>query len=311
MRLFISALAFLTTTIFLSAALHAEPVENQIKVLVWDEQQPVEPKIYPNFPGNHIARFLAKNSRLDVTSASIRDPQQGLSTTALKNADVLVYWGHVRHQEISPEKSQEIVDRVKQGQLAMITLHSAHWSVPFMVAMQEKVAQDALERLPVKARSKATIHFEGEITWQKPAIDDRNDFRTAYSLNDEGNVEIRVQRPHCVFLRCCTPMQPSLMRVINPDHPIAQDVPATFEIPETEMYDERFGVPEPDELILTETWQGGEYFRSGMVWNVGQGKVFYFRPGDQQYPVFYEQPVLKIIENACDWMGTLVRSNKT
>lgn len=282
----------------------------RIKVLVWDEQQPVEPKIYPDFPGNFIADHLANNSELAVTSASMNDPDQGLSTVALQNADVLVYWSHKRNKQVSEKKSQEIVDLIKQGRLAMITLHSAHWSVPFMVAMQEKAAQDALERLPSELQNKATVRFAGEIDWKKPAIDDRNDSRWKYSFDDSGHVEILVERPHCVFLRCCTPAQPSLVRVVHPKHPIAAGIPATFTIPATEMYDEPFGVPEPDELVLVESWQGGESFRSGMLWKIGRGQVFYFRPGDQQYAVFKEESVLKIIENASAWLGGLARATK-
>ena len=46
-----------------------------------------------------------------------------------------------------------------------------------------------------------------------------------------------------------------------------------------------------------------QYFRSGAIWSLGQGKVFYFRPGDQQYAVYKIKPVLKIIENAAVWLG--------
>ena len=106
-----------------------------------------------------------------------------------------------------------------------------------------------------------------------------------------------------MFPRCCTPAQPSQIRIINKKHPITQGVTATFTIPETEMYDEPFHVPTPDEVILDETWKGGEYFRSGAIWSLGQGKVFYFRPGDQQYAVYKVKPVLKIVENAAVWLG--------
>ena len=111
------------------------------------------------------------------------------------------------------------------------------------------------------------------------------------------------ERPNCVFPRCCTPVQPSQIRIINKKHPITKGVPAIFTIPETEMYDEPFHVPTPDEVILDETWKGGEYFRSGAIWALGKGKVFYFRPGDQQYAVYKVKPVLKIIENAALWLG--------
>ena len=72
--------------------------------------------------------------------------------------------------------------------------------------------------------------------------------------------------------------------MLRPDHPIAAGIPAEFELPQTEMYDEPFHVPEPDEVILEERWASGEWFRSGAVWKLGRGKVFYFRPGHETFP---------------------------
>ena len=56
-------------------------------------------------------------------------------------------------------------------------------------------------------------------------------------------------------------------------------------------------------LTGTETFAGGEWFRSGSVWNLGKGKVFYFRPGHETYPVFKEKLPLLVIENAVRWLA--------
>ena len=278
--------------------------DDKINVLVWDEQQPVSKKVYTNFPGNHIADYLRRNSMLNVTSANINQPEQGLSTKALNEADVLIYWGHVRHRDISEAKSQEIVDRVKAGKLDFVVLHSAHWSVPFMVAMQEVAAEDALAQLPEDLRAQVDVRYKGELGWHMPKPDARPHQMHKFRRDEDGQIQLLVERPNCVFPRCCTPAQPSQVRVINKTHPITKGIPATFTIPETEMYDEPFHVPTPDEVILDETWKGGEYFRSGAIWSLGLGKVFYFRPGDQQYAVYKVKPVLKIIENAAVWLGS-------
>ena len=79
-------------------------------------------------------------------------------------------------------------------------------------------------------------------------------------------------------------------------------VPQKFEITSTEMYDEPFHIPEPDEVVFDERWETGEWFRSGAIWNIGKGQLFYFRPGHETYDVFDNQNVLKIIENSCFWM---------
>jgi trehalose utilization protein len=277
--------------------------DDKINVLVWDEQQPVPKKVYAHFPGNHVADHLKKNPRLNVTSANINQPEQGLSTKALDEADVLIYWGHVRHRDISEAKSQEIVGRIKTGKLGFVVLHSAHWSVPFMVAMQEVAAEAALEQLPENLRAQVDVRYKGELGWHMPKPDARPYQLHEFRRGDDGQIRLLVERPNCVFPRCCTPVQSSQVRIINKKHPITKGIPATFTIPETEMYDEPFHVPTPDEVILDETWEGGEYFRSGAIWSLGQGKVFYFRPGDQQYAVYKIGPVLKILENAAIWLG--------
>ena len=277
--------------------------DDKINVLVWDEQQPVPKKVYANFPGNYIADHLNKNPRLNVASANINQPEQGLSTKALNKVDVLIYWGHVRHRDISEAKSQEIVDRVKAGKLGFVVLHSAHWSVPFMVAMQEVAAEDALAQLPENLLAQVDVRYKGELGWHMPKPDARPHQMHEFRRGDDGQIHLLVERPNCVFPRCCTPTQPSQVRIINKTHPITKGIPATFTIPETEMYDEPFHVPTPDEVILDETWKGGEYFRTGALWKLGQGTVFYFRPGDQQYAVYEVEPVLNILENAAIWLG--------
>lgn len=89
--------------------------------------------------------------------------------------------------------------------------------------------------------------------------------------------------------------------VIEPGHPIAEGLGEYFEIPHEEMYGERFDVPEPDTLVLLGWFQGGEVFRSGCCYNRGNGKIFYFQPGHETYPVYYQEEVLKVITNAVKW----------
>ena len=72
---------------------------------------------------------------------------------------------------------------------------------------------------------------------------------------------------------------------VNPSHPITAGVPQPILINEHEMYSEFFDIPAPDELIFLSTFSSGEVFRSGCCWRRGKGKVFYFSPGDQEYPV--------------------------
>ena len=89
--------------------------------------------------------------------------------------------------------------------------------------------------------------------------------------------------------------------VVNPNHPITQGIGAYIEIPNTEMYGEVFDIPEPDELLFVSWFEGGEVFRSGAVWHRGRGKIFYFRPGHETFPIFYNEEVLKVLANGVRW----------
>lgn len=91
--------------------------------------------------------------------------------------------------------------------------------------------------------------------------------------------------------------------VVDPTHPIAAGIDRYFEVPNTEMYGEFFDVPTPDELVFISWFSGGEVFRSGMVWKRGRGKVFYFRPGHETYPIYNQPEVLRVIENAVRYLG--------
>src|SRR5262245_41394156 len=108
--------------------------DTPIRVVVWDEQQPAQKQAYDDFLGNKIAGFLKKQPGLDVLSRRQDDSQQGISDDVLDRCDVLIWWGHVRQREIKPETGQRIVERIKQGKLALVALHSAHWSTPFIEA---------------------------------------------------------------------------------------------------------------------------------------------------------------------------------
>jgi len=88
---------------------------------------------------------------------------------------------------------------------------------------------------------------------------------------------------------------------INPAHPIADGIEEHFELPQTEMYGEQFQIPAPDELIFISWFEGGEVFRSGCTWTRGKGKIFYFRPGHETFPIYYDANVRRVIANAVRW----------
>ncbi len=89
--------------------------------------------------------------------------------------------------------------------------------------------------------------------------------------------------------------------VCNPGHPITAGIDDCLEIENTEMYGEPFDIPPPDEQVFISWFEGGEVFRSGNCWRRGNGKIFYFRPGHETYPIFYNKMVIQVIYNAIKW----------
>jgi len=89
--------------------------------------------------------------------------------------------------------------------------------------------------------------------------------------------------------------------VCNPAHPIARGIDRYFEIENTEMYGEPFAIPAPDEVVFISWFEGGEVFRSGCTWKRGNGKIFYFRPGHEVYPIYHNESVRLVLRNAVHW----------
>lgn len=87
----------------------------------------------------------------------------------------------------------------------------------------------------------------------------------------------------------------------NPAHPIAEGIPESFTLDPEEMYGEHFDIPTPDDVIYISWFKGGEVFRSGCTFTRGYGKIFYFRPGHESYPTFYNENVQKVLTNAVRW----------
>ncbi|WP_067620966.1 ThuA domain-containing protein [Alicyclobacillus acidiphilus] len=89
--------------------------------------------------------------------------------------------------------------------------------------------------------------------------------------------------------------------VVNPAHPIAEGLPAYFELPQEETYGEHFDIPTPDEIVFVSWFSGGDVFRSGCTYTRGKGKIFYFRPGHETYPTYHDSNVQQVISNAVRW----------
>ena len=216
-----------------------------INVLVWNEyyhelKEETVAKAYPNGIHNAIREFLAIEDDIAVTVATFDEPEYGLNCERVDAADVIIWWGHVRHDEVPDEIAERVANAVLQG-CGFIGLHSAHMSKPFRKLMG------------------TTCHLR----WR------------------DGDRE--------------------RIYTVAPYHQIARGIPDVFEIPDEEMYGERFDIPNPTDVVFMGWFAGGEVFRSGVTFDRGYGKVFYFQPGHETNPIYGIPVVQDIIKNAVRW----------
>ena len=106
-----------------------------IRVTVWNEFNHERTSeevraIYPNGMHATIAEFLGKDAAFEVRTATLEDPECGLTDEVLASTDVLFWWGHVAHNKVPDELVEKIAKRVWEG-MGMIFLHSGHDSKPF------------------------------------------------------------------------------------------------------------------------------------------------------------------------------------
>jgi trehalose utilization protein len=219
------------------------------RVTVWGEnvheQRSDEVRaVYPE--GMHTTIAAGLKTRLGdavaVRTATLQEPEHGLTEDVLAATDVLTWWGHMAHDQVADGVVDLVQRRVLEG-MGLLVLHSAHLSKPFRRLMGTSC----------------------DLRWRE--------------LDDEREVVWNV----------------------NPSHPITRGLPEAFVIPHQEMYGEFFHIPPPDELVFISSFTGGEVFRSGCVFHRGHGRVFYFSPGHETFPVYHQAEVQQVLANAVMW----------
>ena len=293
---------FLSCCALTLLALSLSAGETPVRVLIWDEQQPEQKQAYGDkFLGETIAAHLATRPGFSVTSVALSAPEQGLDEPTLDRTDVLVWWSHRKNGDVDNARVERVVSRVQAGRLSLIAIHSAHWAKPFVRLMQERAKADAIAQLPEAERATARWTF----TYKNPLGQMvKADAPLTPAVEKKGE-EWQLALPRCIFPAYRADGAPSQVSTLMPDHPIAKGLPAIWVIPQSEMYGGPFHVPKADAVIFSERWDKGESFNSsGSVWQVGKGRVFYFRPGHETYAIFKQAQPLLVIENAARWLGT-------
>jgi trehalose utilization protein len=219
-----------------------------VRVTVWNEYTEAQrggaiAEVYPRGLHVTIAEGLREllGDGATVTTATLAEPDQGLPQDLLDGTDVLLWWGHTAHQDVTDDTVARVHARVLAG-MGLVVLHSGHLSRIFVRLMGTSC----------------------DLRWRKD--DDRE-----------------------------------LVWTVNPTHPIAQGVAHPVVIPRQEVYGEYFDIPQPDELVFVSSFTGGEVFRSGCCFTRGNGRVFYFSPGDEAYPVYQHPEVRRVLANAVRW----------
>lgn len=111
-------------------------MSEKINVVIWNEYRHERSSsscaaIYPEGIHGCIRNFLSTDKELDITLAALDDPYQGLPDELLEKTDVLLWWGHIAHHEVSDELVEKICHRVYQGKMGLVVLHSGHHSKVF------------------------------------------------------------------------------------------------------------------------------------------------------------------------------------
>jgi trehalose utilization protein len=226
----------------------------RLNVTVWGENvhEQREEDVRARYPdGMHgaIAGGVAAllGDEVAVRTATLQEPEHGLTHEVLDATDVLTWWGHAAHEDVDDTVAARVHEAVLGG-MGLVALHSAHYAKPF----------------------RRLLGTSCSLRW-------RND----------GERE--------------------LVWTVDPAHPIADGVPQPIVIDAQEMYGEHFDIPAPDELVFVSSFTGGEVFRSGCCFRRGAGRIFYFSPGDQDYPVYHHPDVQRVIANAVRWAAPRLR----
>jgi trehalose utilization protein len=108
--------------------------ERPVRVLIWCEGT-ARRSVYPGDIDGALGDFLGRRPAFSIRRARLGDPAAGLSDQALDAADVLIWWGRLRHEDVPAARTRAVVSRVKEGRLGLVALHGACASHPFRALM--------------------------------------------------------------------------------------------------------------------------------------------------------------------------------
>jgi trehalose utilization protein len=108
--------------------------ERPLRIRIWCEGTAPR-SVYPDDIDGALADQLGRQPGFAVTRARLSDPHAGLANEALDAADVLMWWGHLRHDDVPDDRAAAVVKRVREGRLGFIALYASCGSKPFKQMM--------------------------------------------------------------------------------------------------------------------------------------------------------------------------------
>lgn len=216
-----------------------------LDVTVWGEyhfehENEIAGETYPDGVHAAIADFLDED--FEVHTATLADPEHGLTEEVVAETDVLVWFSHLKNDAVDDAVVDRVCRRVLEG-MGLIVLHSG-------------------------CRSKV--------------------FRQLMGTSCDRGVRDLVETQR--------------VWVVDPGHPIVDGLQRPYiELPEAQANTEPFDIPEPDRLVMVSWFEGGDVFRSGCCFRRGNGRIFMFGPGHEEYPIYRRDDVQLVIGNAVEW----------
>ena len=106
-----------------------------IRAVVWGEniherKNKTVADLYPKGMHEAIAEALRQDGNISASTATLQEPEHGLSEARLAGTDVLLWWGHANHGGVADDIVERVAKRVWEG-MGLICLHSAHFSKIF------------------------------------------------------------------------------------------------------------------------------------------------------------------------------------
>ncbi|MFB6143074.1 MAG: ThuA domain-containing protein [Halorientalis sp.] len=131
--------------------------DDAIHALVWSEGTATG-DVYPNDINAAIAEHLNESADVIARTRDIEDEGQGASEADLEWADAVLWWGHLRHDDVTDETVDRVERYVTEEGVGYVGLHSGHWARPFTRLIGEsgdlgdvRTVEGETERLEVRA----------------------------------------------------------------------------------------------------------------------------------------------------------------